>query len=154
MTSCSECVSGAPLRYGPVLCKGDCTWKAGKCEAKAAKEDPSTSCNSPDCNHRPACLGPSCGLPTAQTPCTAGPGCHPEHPEHPGHPQHPKHPEPVDGFWSNWSWWGECSQSCGRGGWRTRTRQCFPPSTRGKPCRGPAAEREACFVEACSGESK
>ena len=160
VTSCSECVSGAALRYGPVLCKGDCTWNEGKCKAKSTKENPSlTSCQGPDCNQRPAaCLGPTCGsLPTTPTSCIVGQGCHsdhPEHPEHPKHPEDPEDPEPVDGSWSGWSWWGECSQSCGKGGSRTRTRKCSPPSAGGRACQGPTAEREACLHEPCSGRSK
>ena len=141
--SCSECVPrGVPLWTGPALCKGDCTWNAGKCEAKS----PLSSCLGPDCNQRPACLGPSCDLPTAPTswPCSIGPGCHP--------PEHPEDPEPVDSVWSAWGVWGECSQSCGRGS-RTRTRQCSPPSNGGKPCQGPADETEACFSKPCSGGS-
>ena len=152
--SCSKCVNGVPLLYGPVLCKGDCTWNSGKCKAKATQKV------------------------SFQTslPCTIGPGCHPEHPhhlQHPGDPEdpwHPEDPDPVDGSWSDWGrWggcnhfiqfdpfsstfrWGGCSQTCGRGGSRTRTRQCFPPSTRGRPCHGPALKREACFQKPCSGE--
>ena len=33
--SCSQCLPfGVPLWTGPALCKGDCTWNAGKCKAK------------------------------------------------------------------------------------------------------------------------
>ena len=143
---------GLPLRLGPALCKGDCTWNGNKCEAKA-------SCLGPNCNRKSACLGPSCNLPTSW-PCTIGPGCHPEHPQDPWHPQHPQDPEdpddpdPVDGSWLGWSRWGACSQSCGWGGSKTRTRQCSQPSNGGKPCDGPADEREACFTKSCLGESK
>ena len=122
LRSCSECVPrGVPLWTGPALCKGDCTWNAGKCEAKTTQEHP--------------------------WPCTIGPGCHPEH------SQHPEDPEPFDGTWSAWGRWGSCSQSCGRGGSRTRTRLCSPPSTGGKPCHGSAVKREACFLEFCLGEA-
>ena len=158
---------GLPLRLGPALCKGDCTWNGNKCEAKA-------SCLGPTCNQKSACLGPSCSLPTSYWPCPIGPGCHPQHPQHPQHPEdpdpehpqhhhHPKHPEdpenpddpdPVEGSWSGWSRWGGCSQSCGWGGSRTRTRQCSQPSNGGKPCHGPADEWEACFTKSCLGGSK
>ena len=33
-------MSGLPLRLGPALCKGDCSWNAGTCKAKA----PQISC--------------------------------------------------------------------------------------------------------------
>ena len=144
--SCSECVPrGVPLWTGPALCKGNCTWNAGKCEVKPTQEHP--------------------------WPCTIGPGCHPEnsqhpedpqhskhpklpqHPANPWHPQHPEDPELEDGTWSAWGRWGSCSQSCGRGGSRTRTRKCSPPSTGGKPCHGSAVKREACFLEFCLGEA-
>ena len=84
------------------------SWSGGKCEAKKTQDNTSTSYLGADCSQWPP-----------PNPCTVEQGCNREIPEH------PEDPEPLEGSWMPWSTWGGCSLSCGKGGFRTRSRHCM-----------------------------
>ncbi|XP_031569450.1 coadhesin-like isoform X12 [Actinia tenebrosa] len=69
-----------------------------------------------------------------------------------GYPEETKkcgtHPCPVDGYCDPYSSWTKCSKTCG-GGFRTRSRKCYPPKYGGKPCPKPSEETQSCGTHPC-----
>merc|ERR1719295_1573169 len=41
---------------------------------------------------------------------------------------------PVDFTWTEWTPYGDCSKTCGQGGYKVRTRECIPAAHGGEPC--------------------
>jgi len=41
---------------------------------------------------------------------------------------------PVDFTWTEWTPFGDCSKTCGQGGYKMRTRECIPAAHGGEPC--------------------
>ncbi|XP_038054530.1 coadhesin-like [Patiria miniata] len=61
---------------------------------------------------------------------------------------------PVDGMWSTWSPWNDCSSTCGKASFKTRTRQCDnpPPQNEGLKCQGEKFDNENCKLAPCLGD--
>lgn len=57
----------------------------------------------------------------------------------------------IDGNWSDWSSWTPCSQTCGRGGQKSRERVCNnpEPANGGAQCEGEGEAVASCNEEAC-----
>jgi len=64
---------------------------------------------------------------------------------------------PVDFTWTEWTPYGDCSKTCGQGGYKMRTRECIPAAHGGEPCPDKELqenvdlyqEEEACTKEDC-----
>ena len=63
----------------------------------------------------------------------------------------------IDGEWGPWASWSSCSISCGKGGFRKRTRKCDNPAPKGtgENCVGEHEQLKSCMVaEMCHDSGK